>query len=207
MEVAADQTTTLVGQFDSLKAVLEELCSRAGVELRAYDADDRAVSANYRDLPLGDVMTALLNHENYLLGQGRDPATGNARVAWVHVSGNQSGPVTKMAARKLGSEMGFDTPPPPAPAAAPAPPAPAAVPPPVAPLGENPDVSEELLASLAEKMFGGEKRQQFLITDAEVLAGSLQHYPDSPQLVRRLLGQQNDPAIIQKLTEVLSAMK
>jgi hypothetical protein len=96
------QRVTITGHFDSLRGVVVELCRRAGVELRAYDAADRPLVAGYENIPLADALARLLRSEIYLAGVRADEHRGAGVVAWLRVSGSKAGsssePVTQGAA-------------------------------------------------------------------------------------------------------------
>jgi len=91
------QNVTMSGSSDSLRAAIEEVCERAGVELRAFDAEDRAFAAQYSRVPLADALARLLRTEAFIAGMRPDPRGGRARVAWLRVSGSQGGTVAAPA--------------------------------------------------------------------------------------------------------------
>lgn len=93
IEVESQESVSVVGSSDSLRAVIEELCESSGVELRSYRAPDRAISARYEGVPLQHVLQRLLREESFMLGFSgsvEDGASG-PQVAWVTVIGTNGG--------------------------------------------------------------------------------------------------------------------
>ncbi len=86
IEVGADQTATLIGNADSLKTAVEELCKRGRVSLLAYDAEDRPFRARYDQIPLDRLLERLFSAESYMVGMHADD-DGDTRIAWLRVSG------------------------------------------------------------------------------------------------------------------------
>jgi hypothetical protein len=93
IEVYDSQRVTVSGSFDSLRGAVTELCRRAGVDLRAYEAEDRSFTASYEDLSLADALARLLRSEIYLAGL-RPGERGGAVVTWLRVSGSKGGVAT-----------------------------------------------------------------------------------------------------------------
>jgi len=85
------QRVTVSGNFDSLRRAIAEVCKRAGVELRAYDAEDRPFTASYESIPLADALARLLRSEIYLAGLRPAEPSGGAIVTWLRVSGSKRG--------------------------------------------------------------------------------------------------------------------
>jgi hypothetical protein len=92
------QRVTVTGSFDSLRAAVVELCRGAGVELRAYEAEDRPFAASYENIPLSDALARLLRSEIYLAGLRPGEADGGAIVSWLRVSGSKGGVVGQLDA-------------------------------------------------------------------------------------------------------------
>ncbi len=89
IEVDANQRTTIIGTFDSLSLLLRDLCGRAGVEMRSFDATDRSITTRQVGRPLSEVIGQLLTQENYLLGVRDAPRTGApTEIAWIRVTGS-----------------------------------------------------------------------------------------------------------------------
>jgi hypothetical protein len=93
IEVYDSQRVTVSGNFDSLRSAVIELCRRAGVDLRAYEAEDRAFAASYENLSLADALARLLRSEIYLAGL-RPGERGGAVVTWLRVSGSKGAVAT-----------------------------------------------------------------------------------------------------------------
>jgi hypothetical protein len=91
LDLDAAQNVTLVGNGESLRATIVELCARANVELVAYEAADRPFAASYYRVPLSEVLARLLRSEVYLAGVR--PGLGQARteVTWLRVTGSAGG--------------------------------------------------------------------------------------------------------------------
>jgi hypothetical protein len=83
--VHEDATISLDGRSPSLRAVVEEICVRAGVQLRAYDAVDRRMRGHYERLRLSDILGRLLREESFVLGFSGRRAGERNRVRWLRV--------------------------------------------------------------------------------------------------------------------------
>ena len=189
--VTPEQVATVVGEFDSLKKLLDELCRLGGVELRSYDADDRSVRVEYRDLPLSTVLAELLRRESYIVGVSRVADRGPTRVVWLRVTGGPPGvPVAPEA----------ETPPPLAfevPASFGA----------TAFASEDPDQRARALESVAKKLVASESSARSLLAaEPAVVAGALRGYPHAGALLRQLRDEQGDPAMRAKIDAVLGEL-
>jgi hypothetical protein len=85
ISVNAGQTVSISGSTDSLRDAITDLCERAGVELRAYDAEDRPFSASFQDVPLTEALSRILRSEIFLVGL--KPSNRGPVVSWLRVSG------------------------------------------------------------------------------------------------------------------------
>jgi len=85
VDVRSRSDVTVVGRFESLYELIEQLCETSGVVLRTYTAPDRAVVANYRNLPFRDVLQRLLSRESFAIGVTKRPDTERPRVTWIRV--------------------------------------------------------------------------------------------------------------------------
>ncbi len=192
VHVAADQTTTVVGRFDSLAALIAELCDEAGVELRGFDAADRIVGASCEELPLHAVLERLLSAENFVLGiQGGDPDDGDpeekaARVVWMQVSGNSpAGSLPIVGGVTLPSSFGDST-------------------------FEDEDTSQSARAmrAVAEHLLADKVHvAEFLRVPAKDLALSLGHYPHIRPLLEQLRRQEQHPDVVEKLRAVIAELE
>jgi hypothetical protein len=108
IEIHDGQLLTVIGQSGSLRALVADICTQAGVKLRGYDAADRPITVSYVDVPLRDALQRLLRDETYMIGVRAHPQSDDVDVAWVHVTGSKGG----------GSSPGMALPMPPAMAAA-----------------------------------------------------------------------------------------
>lgn len=108
LELDSAQSVTLVGNGESLRATITELCARANVELVAYEAADRPFAASYHRVPLFEVLARLLRSEVYLAGVR--PGLGQARteVTWLRVTGSAGG-VTELAPSIAVQRIGKET--------------------------------------------------------------------------------------------------
>jgi len=86
LEVSADQEVSLSGESPSLRAVVEELCDRAGIELRGYGAPDREFHGSYHDVPATGLLPRLLRDESHVVGLTTDEKH-HTRIAWLRVLG------------------------------------------------------------------------------------------------------------------------
>jgi hypothetical protein len=85
VEVASRSDVTVIGRFESLWALVEDLCEKSGVTLRTYTAPDRAIVAHYEHMPLRDVLERLLNRESFVLGLTKPTGAPRARIGWLRV--------------------------------------------------------------------------------------------------------------------------
>ena len=93
IDVRPDGTALVDGQSESLRTVLEELCTRAGVTLR-YDAPDEPVAVEMPEgaEPLDKVVERLLRGKSYTTRFASRPDEP-ARLASLHVVGPGNGVV------------------------------------------------------------------------------------------------------------------
>jgi hypothetical protein len=112
IEIDDKQLVTMSTQTASLASIVRQLCTKAGVTLRGFEAADRPVAAVYEGVPLRDVLQRLLRDETYMIGVRAGRENSDMEVAWLHVTasklvGRTSAPVP------LAAEA---SPPPPSPA-------------------------------------------------------------------------------------------
>jgi hypothetical protein len=196
IEVTSEQSVTMVGGFPSLRSAITELCQRAHVELRAFEAADREVAVVYRSVPLAVVLEGLLREENYLVGVTSEEAGRPPRVAWIRVAG--SGNVTPArrdtagAAEPSGSTvpaMRFEVP---------------------ATFGnaeftsEDPEQRARALHSIAARLVAS---KQLMSADPQALAGALEAYPHARELLTQLRDEQEDPEVRARLDQVLASLR
>lgn len=91
IDVDPSQNVTIVGNSESLRAAVADLCTRANVRLIAYEAEDRPFSASYQQLPLTEALARLLRSEIYLVGLRPRREGGGEIVTWLRVSGAKGG--------------------------------------------------------------------------------------------------------------------
>jgi hypothetical protein len=91
LELDSGQSVTLVGNGESLRATIAELCARANVELIAYEAADRPFAASYHGVPLAEVLARLLRSEVYLAGVRPGRERARTEVTWLRVTGSAGG--------------------------------------------------------------------------------------------------------------------
>jgi hypothetical protein len=187
VQVGADQTTTVVGSFESLAGLLRTLCAEAGVELRAYDAPDRAITTHQEGRPLAATIERLLSQENYLLGVREGEAPGpRVRVAWVRVTGAKNSGLG-------GLSGGVDVP---------------------SRFGDT-ELEHESTAdarraqqAVAARLLADDAHvASFLQAEPRALAQSLGHYPHIDGLLRKLRAEQQHPAVIEKLDAVIRELE
>jgi len=179
VEVAADQTTTVVGSFASLSDLLSRLCKQADAELRAYSAPDREVTVNIEQRPFSETIERLLAHENYLLGVRGGRETGSEiRVAWVRVTGSKGTPAKPVPGAEPASAAGKQS---------------------ADPRRAQEVVADRLLADDAQVAM-------FLSAEPTALAQSLRQYPQIGDVLRKLRARQQHPAVVEKIDAVLAEL-
>lgn len=180
--VDAEQRITLSGSSDSLRATLIEICRQAGVELRAYEAEDRGFSAEYQAVPLTEAVTRLLRSEVFIAGTRLAPDGSGSRLSWLRVSGSRGGVTTTLSVASTAP-----------PGEQPAHPASDLG------LGSNPRLVETALTSRdatargrAREVILGELEddpaslQRFVDRDLEYLVGELAAFPHAAEFLRAL---------------------
>jgi hypothetical protein len=194
--VTPEQSVTVVGVFPSLKSVIEDVCRRAGVELRGFEAADREVSVTYNEVPLTTALAGLLRTESYLVGVTAGESGNPARVAWIRVVGSgdnaprqaTAGEVPRPSSRPVPT-MGFEVP---------------------ATFGdaefssEDPEQRARALHAIASRLIAS---KQVMSADPQALAATLQQYPHARELVTQLRDEQQDPDIRARLDQVLAALR
>ncbi len=195
LELSEDQTTTVAGEFGSLRALLEDLCRQGGIELRSFDAPDRAVTVHYESVPLTTALRGLLREESYLLGVTAQSGATGSRITWIRVMAKGDGPAA-------GSPVTSNAPMPAKPASPPPPP------PAVPSVDEDPERIARVTRELADRLFAKpEQIGPFLETSPQVIAGTFRKYPEAIAIVTQLRDEQGDPAIRQKLEQVLEVLR
>ncbi len=91
IDVDDEQSVTISGSSESLRATITELCLRANVDLVAYEAPDRPISASYQRVPLSEALGRLLRSEIFLVGIRPRDAPATQVVTWLRVSGSTGG--------------------------------------------------------------------------------------------------------------------
>lgn len=195
LEVTQDQSVTVVGVFPSLKSVIDDLCHRAGVELRAFEAEDREVTVAYKGVPLTTALEGLLREESYLVGVTATETGKPPRVAWIRVAGSAAdatrqaptGDSVTTPALAVPT-MGFEVP---------------------ATFGdaeftsEDPEQRARALHAIASRLIAS---KQVMSADPKALAVMLQQYPHARELVTQLRNEQEDPDIRARLDQVLASL-
>lgn len=195
IEVTQEQSVTVVGVFPSLKSVIDDLCRRAGVELRAFEAEDRAVTVAYNRVPFTAALEGMLREESYLVGVTATESGKPPRVAWVRVAGSAAdatrqtpaGESVTTPARAVPT-MGFEVP---------------------ATFGdaeftsEDPEQRARALHAIASRLIAS---KQVMTADPKALAVMLQQYPHARELVTQLRNEQEDPDLRARLDQVLASL-
>ena len=185
--VDADQRTTVVGSFDSLAELLRTLCAEANVELRAYDAPDRPITAHQEGRSLADVLERLLSRENYLLGVREGEAPGpRVRVAWIRVTGAKSSGLDDLPGRvDVPSRFGATD-----------------------IERESPTDARRAQEAVAASLLADDAHvASFLRAQPRELAQSLSHYPHIDSLLRELRAEQQHPAVVEQLDAVIRELE
>jgi hypothetical protein len=174
---------TVVGTFDSLKALLADLCSKTNVALKSFDAPDHPVTATQTKRPLTEVIERLLSSENYLLGvRGSEAAGAPMRVAWIRVTGaKDSGAGVVSGGIAVPSEFGttdFKQ--------------------------ERPADVNRAEKAVADRLLADDAHvARLLKVEPRELAQSLRQYPHIDVLLRKLRAEQRHPAVVEKLDAVI----
>ena len=195
VEVTQEQLATVVGVFPSLKSVIDDLCRRAGVEVRAFEAEDRAVTVAYNRVPLTTALEGLLREESYLVGVTATEAGKPPRVAWIRVAGGAADATRQtptgdsvVSPTRAVPTMGFEVP---------------------ATFGdaeftsEDPEQRARALHAIASRLIAS---KQVMSADPKALAVMLQQYPHARELVTQLRNEQEDPDIRARLDQVLASL-
>jgi len=186
VEVGGTQTTTVVGRFPSLARLLRDVCQRANVELRAFDAVDRPVTVDQLARPLPEVIAHLLSEENYLLGvRGPDVPDRPPEIAWLRVTGSRESHAEAMlSGLSVPSQFGsrsFEE--------------------------ESPSETRRAEHSVAARLLGDQRlRSQLLAMDPAELAESLRQYPHIEDLLGDMRAGQ-EPEVREKLDAVIRRLR
>ena len=192
------QVATVSGNWGSLESLVEDVCFRARIELRAYDAPDRPVAAHYQNMALAELLRRLLARESFVLTLRSGTGAGGSKVTSLRVIGdtetaraNRRGPSRFHKARRpwqpppslLGSAF-----------------------------GEQPeDDRQAALQQLARGILSSKADLEgFLATDPAQMAEALARYPNAAAMLRRLRGEQSgklSPQIAEKLDLVIKELE
>jgi hypothetical protein len=206
--IAGDQRATVVGETPSLKAVVQEICRQAGIELRAYGAPDRRYVGKLENVPLTDAFRSLLRTESYIVWMRSGTPDEPARVRWMRVLGPE--PSTPTAAATAAAFAPLQQ-------AVPA----AAPPAPPAPTGRfslstallfqafgtyDPARREQAQREIIERLAQPEQLQRFLATDPKEMTTMFGRYRDYEQTIRRLMAMSGQAEVQAKLEQVLKEL-
>jgi len=203
--VAQGQLATVSGRSESLRSVIEQLCSAADIRLLAYDAEDRPMIAGYQNMPLHDLLPRLLKQESYFLGLRESEDGGGTRVATLRVIGqNRSDPVAaptpasnlREALGDLGEQV----------------PAPAFQIPPALLRSsfnsENLQTRERAAKYVHDRLLGNVgQTQRFISIDADTVGRILRPYKYSAEILERVRDLHTDPAVKIKLDDIIRAVR
>jgi hypothetical protein len=205
VEVGADQRTTVSGESPSLRAVIEEICHQAGVQLRTYAAADRKYVGHLENVPLSQALRSMLRTESYLVGVRSDKASPQERITWLRVLGGEGG--TPGAAGVSGAHF------------ARAQPTPAAQ-----PQGDNkfmvsssllfqafgtfdPQRREQAQREILSRIAEPEQMSRFLSSDPKEMAKVMGRYRNSAQTIRQMQGMADRPDVQAKLEEIAAEVE
>ncbi|MFT5041490.1 MAG: hypothetical protein ACI8TX_002464 [Hyphomicrobiaceae bacterium] len=187
VQVEDGQLATVDGRFESLAETIAELCELAGVELRSYDATDRAVIGNAKDQPLARVLERLLSEENYLLGVRPRPRDTEATdIAWLRVTGSK-GANAKTPWAGLNKTKAEDA--------------------------ASPPVPEELNSAAVMQAVAGELLADeariglFLATEPDAVATSLKQYPQAVAVLTNLGRRNLHPDVVEHIDAVIVVLQ
>jgi hypothetical protein len=193
VEVEADQTITVVGEFESLKGLLHEICRNARVELRAYDADDRPVKIEYQRMALGTALASLLRRESYIVGVSPTDVPAATRVVWLRVTGGPPGVPVDPADETPPAPLAFEVP---------------------SSFGSTSFTSEDpvqrarALEAVAKRLLASDERARgVLAADPTTVAAALRGYPHAGALIRQLRDETADPETRSKLDAIIAEIE
>jgi len=192
------QVATVSGSWGSLQSLVEDLCFRAGIELRAYDAPDRPIAAHYHDVALAELLRRLLARESFVLTLRSAGGAPGSRVTSLRVIGD-----TETARGNRRRPSPFHK------AQRPWQPPPSLL---GSAFGETPDDDRQTaLQQLTEGILTNKADLEgFLATDPAQMAEALQRYPNAAVMLRSLRGEKSgklSPQIAEKLDLVIKALE
>ncbi len=192
------QVATVIGSWRSLQSLVEDLCFRARVELRGYDAPDRPAAAHYQDLGLAQLFRRLLSRESFVLTVSSGHGANGLKVTSLRVMGDGE---TARANRRKPSRFRKASRP---------------WQPPPSLLGSvfGEDLDEDRQAALRQLANGilanKADLEGFLDTDPGQMAKALERYPNAAQMLRELRAQQaggGNEEIAEKLSLLINALE
>jgi hypothetical protein len=193
LHLGAQQTLTVAGSFTSLRALIEDICWRAGVELRSFDAEDRSVNVNYSGIPLANALRGLLRNESYLLGAAPAPSHAVPQITWIRVLGEHETARTNRRRGRQQAAAGFQVP---------------STLVRTAFASEDGDERAAALQEISARILSSDEQlAAFLATEAHLIARTLNRYPHAAELVSELRESQIDPTIRRKLDEIIAALR
>jgi len=206
--VGTDQRATILGQTQSLRMVIEEICRQARIELRAYAAADRGYAGKLENVPLTEALRSMLRSESYLLGFHAGTDGGPARITWMRVLGGQPG-ANGATAIPAPLAAQFATPQPSQIKVAPPPSERFALS--TALLFQafgtyDPVRRDQAQRELLDRLNQPDEQRRFLATDTKQLVTMFGRYRDSEQTIRRLKSMSGSPEVQAKFDEVLDVI-
>ena len=205
--IGADQRATVLGETQSLRALVEEICRQARIDLRTYAAPDRRYVGKLERVPLTEALQSMLRSESYLLGFRAGTNGGPARITWMRVLGGQPGANGPVAAVPAGTAAQFGAPQLSALKVSPPPSSRFAMS--TALLFQafgtyDPVRRDQAQREMLDRINQPDELQRFLGTDAKTLATMFGRYRDSEQTIRRLKSMSESPEVQGKFQEVLN---
>ena len=206
--VGRDQRATILGQTQSLRMVVEEICRQARIELRTYAAADRGYAGKLENVPLTEALRSMLRSESYLLGFHAGTDGGPARITWMRVLGGQPG-ANGATAIPAPVAAQFATPQPSQAKVAPPPSERFALS--TALLFQafgtyDPVRRDQAQRELLDRINQPDEQRRFLTTDTKQLVTLFGRYRDSEQTIRRLKSMSESPEVQAKFDEVLDVI-
>lgn len=202
--IGGDQRATIIGETPSLRAVVEEICRQASVDLRAYKAPDRRYVGKLENMPLADAFRSMLRTESYLVWVREYPRGTVSKVTGMRVLGTE--PATPQRIPVAASEF------------APAQPTSYVAPPPAARFSMStallfqafgtfdPVRRDQAQREIIDRISEPEQLQRFLQTDVKLLASMFGRYRDSELTLGRLKSLSDNAEIQGKFQEILNQM-
>lgn len=191
--VSPDQRVSVSGRSASLRTVVEDVCYRAGIDVRSYDAEDRAFGGTYADLTAKSFLERLLRRESFMMEVASvDDAQ---RVVAIRVLGNPTAAAARRARGQAPRRSGFQVPP-------------ALVRTAFRATDGDQAGREAALGVIGSRIAGDPAQlEAFLTTDPLQIALAVQRHRGAESALRELQLRYPEPRIARKIDEIVAALR